>query len=171
MIRVTVDKVADLLKSVESLTRDQVLVGVPSNKAPRQGEPINNATLAYIHNFGSPARNIPQREFMEPGIRSAEGSIIRALKTGALDAIEGNAGSVRGQMTIAGQTAADSIKAKITDGPFAPLSPATTRRREAKRRAGWNARGHVGTATFVPLIDTGKLRQSITFVIRAHGAD
>ena len=56
----------------------------------------------------------------------------------------------------------DAIKAKITDGPFEPLKPSTIAARKSKRKSRSNA-------DIKPLIDTGALRNSISYVIRDEG--
>ena len=76
-VKITIDKVEDVLRAVKTLTRQQILVGVPSENAERQDDPgakpspINNAQLAYVQEFGSPAQNIPARPFLIPGVEDA----------------------------------------------------------------------------------------------------
>lgn len=156
----TIDHTADLLRSIKYLSDRHTLVGVPAEKAPRdakgaKGTPINNATIAYIQNYGSPAANIPARPFMEPGIKNAEAQIAEQMKKASTAAGNGDQSGVDRGLNSAGIVAATSIKAKITDGPFVPLAPSTLRARRS--------RGRKGTR---PLIDTGQLRNSITYVVR-----
>jgi phage gpG-like protein len=159
-ITTPVDEVEKRLKAVRELLKMQVLVGVPDANANRQREPgddsdINNAALAYIHNYGSPANNIPARPFMEPGIKAARAQIVRFMGAAGRAAIDGKPDEIRRNFEKVGLVTQAAIQKKITDGPFTPLAPATL----AARRA----RGRTGTG---PLIDTGQLRRSITFVIR-----
>lgn len=155
-----VDRSSNIIAALNQLKRRQVMVGVPAEKAARdskgaQGSPINNAALAYIHNYGSPTVNIPPRPFMEPGIKNAQDKINRQMEKAASSAFDGRRDAVEKGLIAAGTVAATSIKAKITAGPFAPLKPATL---AARRR-----RGRTGTK---PLLDTGKLRNAINFVVR-----
>lgn len=156
-VRVVADRADEVSKAVRGLTKLQVLVGVPAEKAPRQeGTPINNAALAYIHNYGSPVANIPARPFMEPGIKDANAKIAEGMKLAAQASLEGKKEETTKGLVRVGLVAQNSIKRRITTGPFAPLKPGTI---AARRR-----RGRTGTK---PLLDTGAMRNSITFVIRA----
>lgn len=157
---INVKKVRDnadaLMKAVKALRSEQVLVGVPAKDAARtDGEPINNAALAYIHNYGSPAANIPARPFMEPGIQDAKDDITAELKDAARSAIEGDIKEVEKHLTNAGITAKNSIQNKIITGDFVPLAPATI---AARQRA--------GIASDKPLIRTGGMVGAIDYVLR-----
>lgn len=155
------DNQANLTSALGILGANDVLVGVPAIKAARDAEvdygngPINNAALAYIHNFGSPAANIPARPFMEPGIKNVSRQITDLFQRAAEAALEGEPVKVLELLNAAGIVAATGIKAKITSGPFAALAAVTLRLRRK--------RGRTGTR---PLIDTGQLRNSITYVVR-----
>lgn len=158
-VKSVVDNSAALQKSLRKLEQAKVLVGIPAEKAPRdpaesQG-PINNAALGYIHNFGIPSANIPARPFMEPGIIAVKDRIVPYLESAGRAAVTGNANGVEKNLTAAGIVAASGIKSKIDAGPFVPLKPSTI---AARKR-----RGRTGTK---PLIDTGQLRNAITFVVR-----
>ena len=157
------EKMGTITKAMSTLEKNQVLVGIPAEKAPRtaaeakkSGAKINNAAIGYIHNFGMPSKNIPQRQFLEPGIKNADDAIsVRMAKAGQ-GALDGKEEEVLNNMNAVGVIAASSVKSKITAGPFVPLGESTL---AARRR-----RGRTGTK---PLIDTGQLRNSISYVIRA----
>jgi phage gpG-like protein len=167
-MKVSVKKVTDnvpkFLKAQKEMRSNQVLVGIPSAKAPRtpdekekvKEQPINNAALGYIHNYGMPAQNIPARPFMEPGIKDAKGPISNYMGAAAAAALKGNAEGLKKNLIAAGIVAATEIKKKINTGPFVALKPATI---AARKR-----RGRTGTK---PLIDTAQLRNAITFVVRS----
>jgi hypothetical protein len=183
-IRKTIDKTAELLRRVAELTGNDVLVGVPADKTGRKQGPVNNATLAYIHEFGSPARNIPARPFLYPGIRKAKPEIVATMKQGAIDVLHGKA--AMSVLSRVGMLARNSVVREITDPapPFVPLKPATIRARLRRTAAGRRklkqikARGQTltgwaqaidpgtGSANIHPLIDTGQLRASLTYVVR-----
>jgi phage gpG-like protein len=128
---------------------------VPSDKAERKdsNEP-SNAMLAYIHDNGSPAQNIPARPFMRPGIESAKGAIEAVMKLGAKKALDGDETAVVVSLHQAGLIAQRSIRARINEGIDPPLAESTLRARARK--------GAKGTK---PLIRTGQLRNSINYVI------
>lgn len=162
-VRVTVDKTADLMRAIKALTKNDVLVGVPAETAMREPEPgeenpPNNAVLGYIHEFGAPEKNIPARPFLVPGVASKQDEYAKLLKKAAQDALSGNLQPVEKAQNAVGLIAQNAVRQKITDGPFAPLSPVTIERRRAK--------GNVSTT---PLVDTGTLRRAVTYVIREHG--
>ncbi|WP_374572781.1 hypothetical protein [Phenylobacterium sp.] len=158
-VKVTKDGMAAFKRGLEELVRKRVLVGVPADTTERQPdpdapEPITNAALAYIHDNGSPAANIPARPFMRPGIEDAKEEIAGRMKATAKAVLAGAPDAADRGLHAVGMAAANSIKAKITDGAFAPLAPATI----AKRRAR-------GRTSEKPLTDTGQMRNAITYVV------
>lgn len=155
MMKVTKDNVDNILESIKAMATKRVLVGVPSEEAPRRGEPVNNATLAYIHENGSPARNIPARPFLKPGVEGAKYKLLSTLRAYAKRTIDGEA-TIEQALDAAGLVAQSAVKFRIRSGEgFAPLKPGTL---AARRRKG--ARGTK------PLIRTGQLLNSITYVVR-----
>jgi hypothetical protein len=118
------------------------------------GEPIPLAMIAAVHEFGCPERNIPERSFLRAGIRRGTPKFNR-LNVDSLRKV------VRGEMTIAtaldrlGVVAVGEVKREFVVGSFAPLKPETIKRKGSSR----------------PLIDTGQLRQSITYIGSRDGSD
>ena len=157
-LRIVKDRVSEVLKSVKALTSKEVLVGIPSTTAGRDDTPINNAEIGYLMETGSPAQNIPERPFLVPGVESAQDKFIPHLKAAGLSALEGKTAMIERDFDRAGIVAANAVKAKITDGPFTPLSPKTLQKRRAKGRTGER-----------PLIDTGQLRRAVSHVVRKKG--
>lgn len=100
--------------------------------------------------------SIPPRPFLEPGIAAAQPKITARLGNAAAAALEGDLAAVENQLHAAGLEAQNSVRAVINAGIDPALSPATIADRQR--------RGRTGT---VPLIDTGQLRNSITYVIRS----
>ena len=159
------DRAKDISKAMDELESNQVLVGIPAEKAPRtsaeakaQGAKINNAALGYIHNFGLPSKNIPQRQFLEPGIHNAEDGISVRMSKAAQGALDGDTGAVQQNMTAVGILASSSVKAKINAGPFAPLDPKTLAARASWTN--WNATSdrHRPTSQCHLLRDSQKVR-------------
>jgi phage gpG-like protein len=150
------DNVAKATAGIEKLATTRVMVGVPAEKGSRSdAEPINNAALAYIHENGAPEAGIPARPFLKPGIDTKQAEITTALEKTGRAALDGNPEAVDRGFNIVGLIGQNAVRAKINTGPFTPLTEATV----AARRA----RGRTGTK---PLIDTGQLRNSLTYVIR-----
>jgi phage gpG-like protein len=180
-VKKTVDKVADLLRRVSKLTECDVLVGVPQSNSSRDSGPAGNALLAYVHEFGSPARNIPPRPFLIPGIQKVRVRITKLLKQAGLDVVTGKQANPLQALKQVGMIARNSVVEEITDPnpPFTPLQPATIRARLRRTQAGrrqlrklaqrgvrvtsWAEAGNIH-----PLIDTGQLRASITYVLRSN---
>jgi hypothetical protein len=156
----TIDHSADILAAIAQFKKRQVMVGVPAEKAARSAEaangtPINNAALAFIHNYGMPSLNIPARPFLETGIADVQGKINEKAEKAIGAAFDGNREAVEKGLIAMGIVAVSGVQLKIKSGPFVPLKPATL---AARRR-----RGHSGTK---PLIEFGELLRSINFVVR-----
>lgn len=158
-VKITKDRVPDLLKAIKDLTSKEVLIGIPDTAAGRDGEgAISNAEIGYLMETGSPSQNIPERPHLVPGVEAARGKIEKRMKSGAQAALSGNTAGVDATLTAVGLTAENAVKTKITEGPFAALSPKTLAKRRAKGRTGDK-----------PLIDTGQYRRAITHVVRKTG--
>jgi hypothetical protein len=99
--------------------------------------------------------NLPARPFLVPGVESAQKAATDELKKGADDAMDGNAHAADKALHRAGIVASNAVKAKINSGIAPELAESTL---AARRR-----RGRTGTT---PLIDTGSLRNAITYVLR-----
>jgi hypothetical protein len=180
-VKVTKDKVGDVLASVKRLTSQEVLVGIPGENAGREAAPgtpaqtVTNVQLGYVHEFGSPARNIPARPFLIPGIEGALDRLIPLMRKTGVQALSfGDVGAITAGLIAVGLAGASAVQMKITTGPFEPIKDRTKRDRltrkasyinaSPKRQAEMMAKWMGGD--FKPLIDTGALRQSITFVVR-----
>lgn len=157
-IKIITDDVAKVLAAIQELAGKQVLVGIPATKAERKEgdeEPINNAQLGYIHEYGSPKANIPPRPFLAPGVKSAEESINSHLKKAAKAAMAGDQEKVDVELNATGLIAQAGARHQINNGAHQGLA--------AKTLAARRKRGRTGDK---PLIDTGQLRNAITYVIR-----
>lgn len=163
-VRVTRDNMPQLERIMRRVARTRVYIGVPGSTSRRGGSnnPLNpnaqgaisNATLGYIHEYGSPARNIPARPFLVPGVDRAKGRLLAVLHARLQKAVDtGNEGEVRNAYETVGIAGAGEVQGYMTSGTFAPLSARTIARKKSSR----------------PLIDTGQLRQSITYVVREDG--
>lgn len=120
---------------------NSVKVGLPkgSNNYPDGTSVIMVGT---VHEFGSPSRGIPQRSFLRSTVREKRRSYKIMFKKIAKQIVDGKIDMKKGLGLIGLQVSTD-VKEKITD----IKSPAL------KYRQG------------NPLIDTGHLRQSITYKV------
>lgn len=158
-LEVTSDFTENFNKIVKQFKRDAVLVGIPEQDTERkEDEPINNATLLAINNFGSPANNIPARPVMEIGIRNAQDAIAEQFKWAAKMALSRGLDALPVYYNRLGIIASNSIKKAINaqDG-IDPPSEATLAAREAA--------GFKGTKA---LIVTGQMRNAITYVVKGE---
>src|SRR5689334_14381107 len=153
-VNITVDNLAQFEKAIELLQRKQVLVGVPEAKSRRGGK-VNNATLARIHDKGSPSQNIPARPFMEPGIKSVQARMEQKLLTVGQSVLEGDTVKAEQGLEGVGLIAQNGLRAMVNSNIQPTLTPATL---AARRR-----RGRTGTRT---LVDRGEMRNSLTYVVR-----
>ena len=98
---------------------------------------------------------IPARPWLEPGINAGAKKIVEAMQQGATAALSGNIAGADQGLTAAGIAAQNAVRAFINAGNFEALAPSTL----AARRS----RGH---ASEKPLVETGGLRNSVTYVKR-----
>lgn len=156
-LTVSKDRLDEVLKSIHSLTDQEVVVGFPETTAnnttgpggKREGD-INNPSLAYLHEFGSPANNIPARPFLVPGVATVRDQVAAVLVRGVKKALAGDKNACATALQQAGLVAQGAVQQKIVDGPFVPNAPMTIALKGSSR----------------PLIDTGAMRQAVSYVVR-----
>lgn len=184
-VKINKELLAGLESSIAKLADRRVLVGVPKETAARQGDPVNNAMLAYIHNVGDPAGNIPARPSFVPGVEAALPEIVDALRKAAEAAVKPNGSDqLDKRLASVGMIAVASIRQIIRSNIAPPLALATIKARIARRKsASWRAKRSAqvdanlaagnapGAGLFTALIDTGAWIQSITWVIRKKNSD
>lgn len=155
-VKITVDKMASIIKAINELGAKDVLIGVPESSTDRKsGDPATNALIGYVQEFGSPANNIPARPFLIPGVQDIQKPAADRLKVAAQRALSGDLSQAEKQLHAAGLMGQNSARAKINSN----IQPKLSERTLAARRA----RGVTRENT---LIDTGQLRNAITYVIR-----
>lgn len=153
-VSVTVDEAKKVIARIEAMTGKRVMVGIPDANAGRNEGPMTNAALGYIHEHGSPARNIPARPFLVPGVNASTPRVVKVLRKAAGRVLEGREEVSKG-LDAAGLIAQASVKNRIRNSiGFAPLSQRTLAKRMASGKRGTK-----------PLIRTGQLMNSITYVV------
>jgi hypothetical protein len=180
----TIDNWAKVSESINTLAATSVLVGIPGDKAIREKGALTNAALGYIQEKGAPEISLPARPFLEPGVASVnQSSTIPGLKAAGVAALAGDQATVIKQYTIIGQRAADAVRTAIRNRIPPPLKPGTLlgrlRRKDkyqkaakgSARRGKLRAAALAGSEGDIPLLDTGALMRSVTFVIRRKGKD
>lgn len=172
---VKLDNVAQVAGAIETLAKTKVMVGIPAKKGLRSGGPISNAALGYIHEFGAPEANIPPRPFLLPTVKAKQkGLIVPALNKAGKAALTGDLGGIERILSILGQEVSDAVRTRIVDFIPPPLKPGTLIGRARRLASYQNAskkrrktlREKALQADATPLIDTGQLLKSITWVLR-----
>ena len=163
---------AKIQSALRQLSRTTVYVGIPEEKTTRKSsDKMTNATLGYIHEYGSPANNIPARAWLKPGIEASRTKWEGYLKQAATLAMEGKPESMEKAFNAAGMTAMQSVKTRTAAGIPPPLAPRTmaARRRKHKNTKPGNSPLPQMFGGFTPLVDTGQLLASVTYVVRKDG--
>jgi hypothetical protein len=124
----------------------RILVGVPAGKSEPDG--MSTAKVAAIVEFGTGDGKIPERPFLRNGLRHSYPSITR-YNAPALRAVAEGTQSADVVLGITGQIAVAGVKKEMVSDSFAPNAPSTIAKKGSSQ----------------PTIDTGSLRQSITYVI------
>ena len=134
------------LKEIEKLAKslkgpDLVKVGLPkgSNYYPDGTSVI---MVGAVHEFGSPARNIPQRSYLRSTVESNKRSYKDMFKNLSIRIIKGQI-TKKEALNLVGLQVQTDVRQKITD-----IKEPTLKSREGN-----------------PLVDTGHLRQSITYEV------
>lgn len=104
--------------------------------------------VGIIHEFGSADGTIPMRSFLRAGIAESDGEIRKLIRKVARAAMDGKI-EERQALELLGTRAQSIVQQKIVAGPFEANAPSTVARK--------------GSSS--PLIDTGLLRQSITYQV------
>ena len=160
----------DLERSIRFLNNNYVLVGIPDEANGRDDNAdVTNADLLFIHTNGSPVNHIPPRPVIEPAIMNDKDRI-NSMLLKVFDRISKHdrGGAIR-QLQLIGMRAQNVCRAWFVDpnNGWPPNSPATYQAKLEKYKR--SHKGKQGTYTPRPLIDTGELRKSITYVLSLRG--
>lgn len=138
-----------LIDTLRNMNREKVMVGVPASSNTMHDGEINMATLAAVHEFGAPSRGIPERSFLRSAIIEGADKIADETAKGLRFYMQQGKEVDLVFYNRMGMFAANLVKAKMVNGPFTPLKDRTIERKGSSK----------------PLIDTGALRQAITWVV------
>lgn len=157
-----VDRLPAMAHAVQMIGARRVLVGIPAADTERKeddavgfGEPITNAALLFIHENGAPEANIPARPTLKPGIDDAAEDIAGRLTRAAGRAMDGQDVDFGQTLEAVGLVAVNAVRRRINNNTPPPLAPATIAKRKRK--------GRNSTKT---LVDTGAMRNAVTYVVR-----
>lgn len=137
-----------IIRQTLELDRQDIFVGIPASKdEPRDGSSM--VMIAAVNEFGSMDGRIPQRSYLRSTLEEKKDEIIRTLESaykGVAD-LRLKASDAR---SLVGLKVSSLVRQKIVAIRTPPNAPATIRKKGSSN----------------PLIDTGRLRQSIAFVVR-----
>ena len=169
-------KPIDLLPQLEAdlkrLRKSDVLVGIQAKDTMREGQAINNASLLFIHTHGSPLRHIPARPVLEPAIKANRDIIVPPLEAAARRMLAHDPAGAERALERAGRVATSAAKRWFTDprNHWRPLAASTIRARlrrlKGKTKKQTIAAIEAGENPFTPLVDIGRMRGAINWVLR-----
>ena len=156
-------------KALDELSNMQALVGIPKDETIRtDDQEMTNSFLLYIHTHGDPRNRLPARPVIEPALEDAKdriGTVMGEAIKGAMDGDRQRAVQNLKKAGMAGQNAARDWFTNPKNG----WPPVSDERKEQKRSKVRKARKDKHNDR--PLIDTGELRKSITYVVREKSGD
>lgn len=164
----TTSRVEEVKQAIKRIKGAAVFVGIASGSggdSRRDGGPANHE-LGFIHEFGSPAANIPARPFLRPGVREAAANFTPKLKAAMKAALHGDGIAMERLLEQAGSIASSAVEMEISTGDFAPLKPATLRNRNRSRLTKSKRENELSGENVRPLINTGSLRNSIDYYVK-----
>jgi len=139
------ERVLDLVRRMEG-GHDKVYIGVPVGAAPEEnGTPM--AVVAAAHEFGAPSRGIPERSFLRVSLTMNAEKYVNFNRALMPRIINGQIGFEQA-LGLLGEMAKGDVQRFIATNTY-QLKPATIKRKGSSKA----------------LIDTGNMRQSITWVL------
>lgn len=189
---ISITEYLDLNKLINTIAEYDLLIGIPSDNTMRNDRGITNSELAYIHThgvdkqsvrtriielqkqgynfksarkaaqrlyeskYGSPAYRIPPRPIIEPAIEANSEKIQEKINLAVSNFLKGD--FIQGEKNLkkAGMFAQNKVRAWFVDdrNNWPPNASSTIA-----------AKSKNGKIKDRPLIDTGELRKSITYVV------
>jgi hypothetical protein len=152
------------LRAGESYVKAGVTGAAASEQHDAEDDaPLTNVDLAVIHEFGAPSRNIPPRPAINGTFALHRDEYIKRLRD-LMPKVYEQRITITFMLEVVGQQMASDMRNRISSGepPFAPNAPSTLARKLAKGT--WNRKGKAQAAGQqpMPLLDTGRFRNSIT---------
>lgn len=179
-VRQVSDMTGAIRRAVSALTDKDVYIGVPAENAGSRPGGINNAELSYLHEYGAPAAGIPARPHLLPGVEDIREEAASLLKGAAKQALEGNGAAIEPTLNKIGLLGQNAVRARFQNNDWEPLKDSTLDYAAPKKDAEGNTqtdkKGKVkrgksrrDEGKTNPLLDTGQLMKSHTYVIRKRG--
>ncbi|MEG1232271.1 MAG: hypothetical protein RSE18_00420 [Acinetobacter sp.] len=138
------------LERFREIGKPKVYIGVPASKnGIHKDSKINMATLLAIHALGLPSRGIPQRDPLRPPLIANAQRYTDLLALGLKNALSDGTDPKLVYEKI-GIVATNDVKDYFITGNFKALSEKTIKAKGSSK----------------PLLDTGELRNSISYEVR-----
>ena len=137
------------LERFRDIGKPKVYIGVPASKNGMHEGGINMATLLAIHVLGAPSRGIPQRDPLRPPLIANAQRYSDLLALGLKNSLSDGTDPKLVYEKI-GIVATNDVKDYFITGNFKALSEKTIKAKGSSK----------------PLIDTGEMRNSITYEVR-----
>jgi hypothetical protein len=136
------------LKELEKLKGCEVVVGFQHGEN-QDDKGVDIADIALFNEFGT--ANTPPRPFFRESVRVINQKLPQFWKGEFTKILEGS--KAEDSMKNLGVLAKAVIQQTISEGKFEPNSPATIKKKGSDK----------------PLIDTGQMRQSVSFTVKKKG--
>lgn len=168
------DMLEDIHKKIDYVNSYVIEVGVmednkirdkdkkSSKKIKSEEDGLTNAKLMFIHEYGSPANNIPSRPVLKYTIEDMYNKRSSPYHKFVIKIIDGildknwTYDDIDRELKILGEKVASYARNLINEGNrLKPNKPSTISRKSKK-----------GKRSDIPLIDTGVLKRSITYNLR-----
>lgn len=143
------EEILDILKRIRAdypSVKAGVLASSPEATANRDG--VSNVQLALIHEYGAPARNIPERSFVRSTFTLMRAKYVEKVKAYLVKGVYSGKRTYLEFLGLIGLRMAADMKARFTDSSngWPANAPSTIAAKGSSK----------------PLIDTGALRASIS---------
>ncbi|WP_320972294.1 hypothetical protein [Enterocloster bolteae] len=138
-----------LKKMLKELAELQVRVGFQHGENTENG--VDMCDIAAFNELGT--ENSPSRPFLRKSVDENQEKINAFLQGTKADLLSGKSAEM--VLKEIGIFQKDLVQEKITEGSYAPNAESTIRRKGSNK----------------PLIDSGKMRQSVNYVIKKKGEE
>jgi hypothetical protein len=137
------------LKQLGRLNAPAVFVGVRSGAGESaDGTPL--VLIAAVNEFGSSDGHVPERSFLRSTVDENRAAYMKLLERAAGRAVDKGRSAMRRELELVGAKVASDVQRKIVALKDPPNAPSTI----------------AAKGSSSPLVDTGRLRQSIDFEVR-----
>jgi hypothetical protein len=151
------DKMPAIERAIKRLGRLEARVGVMGKSGAASGDPrFGMAELAYVHEFGSQKAGVPQRSFIRSAFDDQGAALVKLASQVAKAVVEERISPEDG-VALIGEWGVARVRENMVRGIAPPLAPSTLAKRKRIQP------GKAGSDK--PLIDTGRLRQAVTYEV------